>query len=97
MPDIPSVNLSFETLMPELGSQLEYTKLTKYTSRIMDLLQIIRNLKDVPDSLYHQTRASCQNKVEELREEIWRDESSLKHERKNLEEEIRLTSMKDLE
>ncbi|KAF5874588.1 uncharacterized protein Bfra_004599 [Botrytis fragariae] len=96
MSDIPSVDLSFEALMSEVGSQVGYTH-TKYTSRIMDLLQLIRNLKDVPNSSYHQNRASCQNKVKELRQEIFSHEKLLNHEKENLEEEIRLGSKKDWE
>ncbi|KAF7900317.1 uncharacterized protein EAF01_007619 [Botrytis porri] len=88
MPDIPSVDLSFEALMSGLGPQSEYIKHTKYTSRIIGLLRLIRDLKDVPDSLYYEARRSCHDGVEELREEILRDEYSLNRE-KNQDWEIK--------
>ncbi|KAF7918319.1 hypothetical protein EAE99_008915 [Botrytis elliptica] len=97
MSDIPSVNLSFQAPMPELGTQLEYTKHTKYTSRVMNLLQSIRNLGDVPNSLYYETRRSCHDEVEKLRNEILRDENSLNHEKKILEKEIEHRMKQDWE
>ncbi|TGO34751.1 hypothetical protein BHYA_0183g00030 [Botrytis hyacinthi] len=95
MSDIPSVDLSFEALMSEFGPQLEYTKHAKYTSRIIDLLQSIRNLRGVPDSSYRQTRASCQIEAQKLRDEIRCDRISLRNEGKDLEHEIIFENRQD--
>ncbi|KAF7931573.1 uncharacterized protein EAE98_004309 [Botrytis deweyae] len=69
---------------------------TIHDRRIMDLLQLIRNLRGVPDSSYRETRASCQNEAQKLRNEIRYDEKSLGNEKEKLEHEIEWTSRKDL-
>ncbi|TGO18001.1 hypothetical protein BTUL_0013g00770 [Botrytis tulipae] len=96
MSDIPSVDLSFEALMSDFGPQLEYKKHSKHTGRIMDLLQLVRNLRGVPDSSYRQNRASCQIEAQKLRDEIRSSEISLTSERESLEHEIRLAYKQDL-
>ncbi|KAF7900969.1 hypothetical protein EAF00_003190 [Botryotinia globosa] len=97
MSDVPSVDLSFEALMPEIGLQLEYKEHSKYTRRIIDLLRLIRNLGDVANSLYCETRRSCHDEVEKLRDEILCDENSLIHEKEDLEKDIKFRRKQEWE